>query len=713
MPANVMNSTQTFGRPPQKSGFSFDLHSLSGQIIISSILLVILTATIAVLPVLWIIREQLDHQAWSQIEQGYNAAQALYKAREHRLDSFTSLSAQNPTLAELMENNDSPALIGYLESLKTGEELDLLAICDPDRHLIAITMNQGPEDLCAPRPPGSHYVVSGQTLPQIWLVASQPISSQNMPPGQLIAGVKLDSEFANQMHSQTGLEHSIMTEDRIVASSLSTYPPSLKIVAPRTSFLNTSDMVVCCTYEISDQSFYGARIQLDGTTVQAEVALPVTEISSTQRTLGTVLAGSMLAVIVLGSVLGVIFARRISKPLVELSESAARFSQGDLVTPVHADSDVREVVQVSQTLEQARLDLARSLTELREEKAWGEHLLESIAEGIMTLDQNHQITFFSQGAERITGWVREEVLHHSCDEIFQLPEENIPFSQYIPHPGQKSQVVVQVADERQVILSITRAHRTPATVANSEVALVFRDVSEEVAIHHLLGYFIANVAHEFRTPLSALAASIELLIDQAPTLSAGEVDELLKSLHLGVFSLQTLIDNLLESASIETGRFRVSPRPYDLDTILREAVQSMQPLLEKYDQRLVLDIPQDLPLIQADPRRVVQVLVNLISNANKYGPEGANIHISVTKLGKVVKIQVADRGPGIVSQYRELLFKRFEYPAQTSSQSKVGAGLGLSVVKAVVEAHGGRVGMDDRLGGGSIFWFTLPLADES
>ena len=92
----------------------------------------------------------------------------------------------------------------------------------------------------------------------------------------------------------------------------------------------------------------------------------------------------------------------------------------------------------------------------------------------MTLDQNRQITFFSQGAERITGWMREDVLHRSCDDVFQLVEENTPFSQYIPLPGQKSQVVVQVADERQVILSITRAHRTPSTVANSEIALVFR-----------------------------------------------------------------------------------------------------------------------------------------------------------------------------------------------------------------------------------------------
>jgi PAS domain S-box-containing protein len=380
---------------------------------------------------------------------------------------------------------------------------------------------------------------------------------------------------------------------------------------------------------------------------------------------------------------------------------------------VQTDTQVREVVQVSQTLERARLDLAASLAELREEKAWGEHLLESIVEGIVTLNKQHQITFFSRGAERITGWSRQEVLHRPCDEVFHLPDEELSFSQHIPPPGQKNQLVVQVAGGRQVVLAITGSQLTPSALDDSETALVFRDVSEEVAIHRLLGYFIANVTHEFRTPLSALAASIELLIDEAPDLSAAEVDELLKSLHLSVLSLQTLIDNLLESASIEAGHFRVSPRPYDLDRIVGEAVQTMQPLLEKYEQQVLLEIEEGLPLVLADPRRVIQVLVNLISNASKYGPEGANISIQATREGKMVNIRVADRGPGNLSQHRELLFQRFEYPAMTDSPSKVGAGLGLSVVKAVIEAHGGEVGVSDRPGGGSIFWFSLPITEET
>ena len=262
-----------------------------------------------------------------------------------------------------------------------------------------------------------------------------------------------------------------------------------------------------------------------------------------------------------------------------------------------------------------------------------------------------------------------------------------------------------------MILAITRAQRSTTGEDQPETVLVFRDVSEEVTIHRLLGYFIANVAHEFRTPLSALAASIELLMDQAPDFSTEEVDELLKSLHLGVHSLQTLVDNLLESASIEAGHFRVSPRPYSMDKIIQEAITAMQPLIDKYGQCLTLEADEPLPVVMADARRIVQVLVNLISNAIRYGPEMGEITLSASVGKDQVTVQVADRGPGISVEQREMLFRRFEYPA-AGAQSKVGAGLGLSVVKAIIEAHGGRTGMDDRPGGGSIFWFTLPIVDE-
>jgi PAS domain S-box-containing protein len=364
-------------------------------------------------------------------------------------------------------------------------------------------------------------------------------------------------------------------------------------------------------------------------------------------------------------------------------------------------------------LEDARIDLAQTLGDLHAEKDWGDHLLESIVEGIMTTDEAGEIAFFSHGAERITGWSRDEVLGRPCNQVFQAAGEGLTFSDLLPAPGQKNNIVVRLAGGRETTLSVTRAQLTPAGAGAGEAAIVFRDVSQEETIHRLLGFFIANVAHEFRTPLSALAASVELLMDQAPDLSPAEMGELLRTLHLGVLGLQTLVDNLLESASIEAGHFRVSPRPSDLNTIIAEAVRIMQPLLEKYNQRLAVQVPLELPDVMADPRRMVQVLVNLLSNASKYGPSDDEIDLTATLEESWVRVAVADRGPGISGGRREAVFRRFEYPSTADGPSKVGAGLGLSVVKAIVEAHGGQAEVEERSGGGSIFWFTLAVAREA
>jgi signal transduction histidine kinase len=248
-----------------------------------------------------------------------------------------------------------------------------------------------------------------------------------------------------------------------------------------------------------------------------------------------------------------------------------------------------------------------------------------------------------------------------------------------------------------------------------QVALVFRDVSDEEVMHRLVGHFLANIAHEFRTPLSALAASVELLLDQAPDLTPAELQELLTSLHLGVLGLQTLIDNLLESASIEAGRFRVSPRPANLADIIAEVTQTLQPLLLKRSQNLKIESPSLLPPVQADPRRTTQVLINLLFNASKYSPDETEIILETSLNNGWARIMVADRGPGIPPAHRTDLFRRFMFDraAQDGERAHAGTGLGLSVVKAVVEAQGGQVGVEDRPGGGAVFWFTLPVVDTS
>jgi two-component system nitrogen regulation sensor histidine kinase NtrY len=273
------------------------------------------------------------------------------------------------------------------------------------------------------------------------------------------------------------------------------------------------------------------------------------------------MTASIVSVAIASSFLGAFLARRISRPLARLTEAATALSQGDLDSSVATEAQVREVVLVAQALESARIDLQRTLTELRQEKAWTDHLLEAFVEGIVTLDHRGRITFFSRSAERITGWGHDEVLNRSCDEVFRPIEAGKLFSQIIPPPGRRHKIIVAMANRHEATLAITGAQLIPPDSGNAQMALVFRDVSEEEAVHRLIGHFMANIAHEFRTPLSALAASAELLLDQAPDLSAAELQELLTSLHLGILGLQMLVDNLLESASIEAGRFRVTPRP--------------------------------------------------------------------------------------------------------------------------------------------------------
>jgi PAS domain S-box-containing protein len=697
-----------------------DLHSLPAQMILSFIALVLLTAAAAGLPAIWLIRNQLEHQAWAQVEQGTRAAYALYTAQQSELTGLAILTAQRPTLRDLLAGEEQASLLAYLRTLQTGAGLDLVLVCDSNQRVIA-QVGEGIFDmLCAATTPTGSQVMSSGTTPQVWLYAAEPISNEATGlQRKVIVGVGLNNQFAVQMRAQTGLEHTLLLDGQPVASSLDG-----NLASRRLGHSAGSKGAMQSTFTLDGRPYYATRFRLPpfsqeeaGTPepapqVEAEVALDVADIAATQRSVAWTLAGSIVAIAAVGSLLGAFLARQIGRPLDRLAKAATALSKGDLDASVTVKARVREVALVTQALERARIDLQRSLTELRQEKAWTDHLLEAVVEGIVTLDHHGRITFFSQGAERIIGLDRDHVLNLSCNEVFKPIETDEPFSQFIPVPGRRRKVTVELDNGRLVTLAVTGARLMPPEAGDARVALVFRDVSEEEAAHRLMGHFLANVAHEFRTPLSALAASVELLLDQAPDLSSAELQELLSSLHLGILGLQTLVDNLVEGASIEAGRFRVSARPANLGKIISEAIQTMQPLLDKHSQRLVVELPAVIPVVRADSRRTVQVLVNLLSNASKYGPDDAEITIGVTVSEDWARVTVADRGPGVPPEHRNDLFRRFVHPDSVGDRTQYGVGLGLSVVKAVIEASGGQVGVEDRPGGGSTFWFTLPVVSE-
>jgi PAS domain S-box-containing protein len=682
---------------------------LSTHLVISFILLVLMAAVTVGLPAILLIRDQLDRQAWAQLDQGQRAGIALYAARQNEVESLATLMAQRPTLQELISNEDWETLPDYLDTLLVGAGMDALMVCDAENHVLAIAGETIPEELCMAKNQSGIRTASSGPIPQVWLTASRAVGSEGVHTAQIVVGLALDDEFAAKMRTETGLEHIILVDGRPVATSFEGGTSSLVASSPESGRSGGTGQVLRTDFNVDGTPFYSVRLPISQGGVEAEIALAVGEIVDSQRRLVCTLAGSILGVTVGGSLLGIALARWIGRPLAGLSHAAASISRGDLEAPVTVEARVREVTLVAQALESARVDLQRTLRHLRRQREWTSQLLEAIVEGIVTLDEHGRVSFFSAGAERITGWKRDQVLGHQFDQVLRPVETVQPFSELLPSPGQRRKITVVLAGGQRATLAITGARLAPSEAGDAEAVFVFRDVSEEEAVHLLLGHFIANIAHEFRTPLSALAASIELLMDQAFDLSSAELGELLNSLHLGTLGLQTLVDNLLESASIETGHFRVSPRPADLAQLIGEATGITQPLLDKRGQRLVVKLPTTIPVVSADPRRTVQVIINLLSNANKYSPDQTDISVSATVRERWAQVNIADQGPGIPQDQRETIFDRFAYHDTEVNEAQYGAGLGLSVVKAIVKAQGGEVGVDDNPGGGSIFWFTLPI----
>ncbi|MGQ9683014.1 MAG: ATP-binding protein [Anaerolineae bacterium] len=216
----------------------------------------------------------------------------------------------------------------------------------------------------------------------------------------------------------------------------------------------------------------------------------------------------------------------------------------------------------------------------------------------------------------------------------------------------------------------------------------------------------SDIAHELRTPLTTIQGYLEALRDGVV---APDRDTLV-SLHDEAMMLHRLIDDLQELALAEAGQLRLDRGPVDLGEIVRGSLAALQTEAATLNLHLGAEIPDSLPLVEADPVRIGQVLRNLLRNALTHTPAGGSITVSVRPLGADVEVQVSDTGTGIAPEHLPHVFERF-YRADTSrSRSTGGTGLGLAIVKQLVEAHGGRVAVASQMGEGTTFSFTLPVA---
>jgi signal transduction histidine kinase len=689
------------------------LRRLRSQLVLT-FLLISLGIGIAIgLPVLLLINRQATSQAQLLLDQATLTTQAFLASEQSDLQNLTLLISQRPTLTRLLEDQGFSTLEDYLNTLRESVNLDLILICTDGKEVKGIGENISMNELCqADSPAGYARLSSGDDL---YLYTAVNLESIEQSVYKVVAGKRI-SLVLKELQTETGLLYFLVQQNRGIVSSDASIEitPALTSAMLENAHATANLSLAQRAFQLNDHQYVLEVVQVHpAPEIQLINALNVDDQIAVQQGLNRTLTVALFLILLISFGLGVRQSQRISRPIVELANAAAEFRQGNLDAPVSIQSSVWEISQLTNTLEDARIALQHSMEQLQAEKAWIEHLLNSIVEGTLTLDAQNRITFASTGVGKIMECELDQIIDRKVDEIFSTTEGEVAFSQQLPSPGQQRRISVKLANGQERLLSISKANLIPPVASDANRALVIRDVTNEEHIHRLLGDFMANITHEFRTPLAALEASSELLLDNLSALSQKEIEDLLVSLNLGIINLQTLIDNLIEAASIEAGRFKVSIQPVSFDDILKEAHDIMQPLIERYELQLKAEPVTEPILVMADQRRTVQILVNLLSNAIKHSPANGVIKIQHAVDADRLRVEVIDEGSGVPLEQRDDLFRRFSHLNTRAERTRQGLGLGLSVVKAIVEAQQGEVGITDQAEGGNCFWFTLPLTHGS
>ncbi len=334
------------------------------------------------------------------------------------------------------------------------------------------------------------------------------------------------------------------------------------------------------------------------------------------------------------------------------------------------------------------------------EEARHRALLAAIRTPIVSTTLDGRITGFNAAAvalfgspARLYGRPILEVLPFACDPLD-------------PSSGERQGRLAD-ATGRTVDLEVSRTvlHDEPG---RGSAVYVVHDISRHAEVNRLREQLLYSVAHELRGPLMVLDNALEILDDDYDKLTAQEFNHVLGSARRTARRMRTLMEDLLSAGSIQSGRFVVAPRPTELQEIVDDAVEIVQPWTDLRAQQLLTDLPTGGSTVLADQRYARQVLSNLLNNASKYSPEQSVIRVVARTNGNMMHIAVEDQGDGIPPEQQAGLFERF-YRVRTDSEAP-GVGLGLAIAKGIVEAHGGSIGIESQVGTGTRVWFTLPAA---
>ncbi|MGE3270144.1 MAG: ATP-binding protein [Chloroflexota bacterium] len=264
-------------------------------------------------------------------------------------------------------------------------------------------------------------------------------------------------------------------------------------------------------------------------------------------------------------------------------------------------------------------------------------------------------------------------------------------------------------DEMAAALQAAEARRAEEEALRRHNAELEQQNQATREANRLKSEFLSMVSHEMRTPLTSIQGYADLLLEEGSGALGVEQRQFLRIMRENSDHLVRLISDLLDLARIEAGRLELRLAPLDVDDVIQTVAATMRPLLAEKSQTLHLDLPADLPPVLADRARLVQILTNLLSNANKYTTAGGNIVISVRTEARTVTVDVRDDGIGMTDEEQRQVFTPFFRSDHPEARQTGGTGLGLAITRSLVQTHGGEMRFVSQPGSGSTFSVSLPL----
>jgi signal transduction histidine kinase/HAMP domain-containing protein len=607
-----------------------------------------------------------DENARQRVALAAAAARQTVEEEERAVALAARLLGERPTLGRLVRSGAAAEAVRFLESFRRTNELSGCAIVRDD----AIWAQSG----AFPAPSATG-----------WIGDASPVAG--VPGATVLAVREMDEAFAAEVAARAGLPVRFVSVEAL-EDTASPRRRALWREATREGRPAAGRLEVEATYTGVDALAAAAHRPA----MLIETTLPAAAVDAARDAARRSLAGWCAAVALAGVAASFIAGRAAARPVERLTRSAVRIGSGDLETAVRPEPGA-EIGALAAAMEEMRGRLLALTSELERRRAEAEAILAGIVEGVMTVDEERRIQYLNPRAAALLGIPADAAGGRFCGDVLRPePREGLrPCEEDCPIVHARFQGRSRAVEH---LAPLGGEHRTvvitSAAPSEGRQILLLRDETEIESTRRLRDAVLAHISHEFKTPLAAQLASIEMLRDRLGDASGQDSAALVESLERGTLRLTRLIDNLLESARIESGQLSIRRQAVDLDGVIHEAADSMGPLLAQRRQRLRLDLPRPLPEVEGDAPRLVQVFVNLLANANKFAPPDSTITVTGEVGGEGVTLSVEDEGPGLPDMPNEALFSRFTR-ALGEEPEESGLGLGLWIAKSIVERHGGTI----------------------